>query len=165
MKGRKPLPSGVKGLFGNPGKRRLNEQEPKPAIGLPDPPHELDDQAKAIWDRVGEQLVQLGVMTVIDANALARYCTLYSHYLRTEKLLRDWTKDGTGPVIMTGGKDGKAGTLMVHPFHTALLQYGKELRQLESEFGLTPASRTRIKVDTGMRSPVGNSDPFAAMLN
>ena len=38
MRGRKPLPSNVVRLRGNPGKRRLNDAEPRPvarAPGLP----------------------------------------------------------------------------------------------------------------------------------
>jgi hypothetical protein len=36
MAGRKPKPTAVKKLEGNPGKRKLNTKEPVPAKGLPD---------------------------------------------------------------------------------------------------------------------------------
>ena len=38
MRGRKPLPSNVVRLRGNPGKRRLNEAEPRPVARLPPVP-------------------------------------------------------------------------------------------------------------------------------
>lgn len=36
MAGRKPKPTAVKKLEGNPGKRKLNTKEPVPAKGMPD---------------------------------------------------------------------------------------------------------------------------------
>ena len=38
MKGRKPVPTHLKVLRGNPGKRRLNNGEPLPIGDLVDPP-------------------------------------------------------------------------------------------------------------------------------
>ena len=35
MAGRKPKPTAVKKLEGNPGKRKLNSKEPVPAKGIP----------------------------------------------------------------------------------------------------------------------------------
>ena len=38
MAGRKPKPTAVKKLEGNPGKRKLNTKEPNPGKGMPDCP-------------------------------------------------------------------------------------------------------------------------------
>lgn len=38
MAGRKPKPTALKKLEGNPGKRKLNTKEPVPAKGMPDCP-------------------------------------------------------------------------------------------------------------------------------
>ena len=35
MAGRKPKPTAMKNLEGNPGKRKLNKDEPVPAKGMP----------------------------------------------------------------------------------------------------------------------------------
>ena len=35
MAGRKPKPTAIKELEGNPGKRKLNKKEPKPEKGMP----------------------------------------------------------------------------------------------------------------------------------
>ena len=37
-RGRKPKPTGIKQLEGNPGKRKLNEREPKPEKKAPSCP-------------------------------------------------------------------------------------------------------------------------------
>jgi len=38
MRGRRPKPSRIKALTGNPGKRPLNAQEPRPEPALPECP-------------------------------------------------------------------------------------------------------------------------------
>ena len=43
MAGRKPKPTAVKKLEGNPGKRKLNTKEPVPAKGMPACPGEVDE--------------------------------------------------------------------------------------------------------------------------
>ncbi len=46
QRGRKPKPTAVKQLEGNPGKRQLNANEPKPAARAPSCPKWLEDDAK-----------------------------------------------------------------------------------------------------------------------
>ena len=41
MAGRKPKPTAIKKLEGNPGKRKLNTKEPIPAKGMPECPQWL----------------------------------------------------------------------------------------------------------------------------
>ena len=49
MAGRKPKPTAIKELEGNPGKRKLNNKEPKPDKGMPVCPEWLPPEAKAEW--------------------------------------------------------------------------------------------------------------------
>ena len=51
--GRKPLPTVLKVLRGNLGRRPLNEYEPKPEVRLPRPPSHLSAQARREWRRAG----------------------------------------------------------------------------------------------------------------
>ena len=44
--GRKPKPTAIKELEGNPGKRKLNKHEPKPIKRAPPCPKWLTDDAK-----------------------------------------------------------------------------------------------------------------------
>jgi len=46
QRGRKPKPTAVKVLEGNPGKRSLNTAEPKPEKKAPRCPSWLEDEAK-----------------------------------------------------------------------------------------------------------------------
>ena len=99
-RGRKPKPTHLKLVTGNPGKRALNENEPKPELSLPSPPPHLDDEAKVEWGRVSERLYALGCLAEIDRAALAAYCQAYSRWVRAES--RDC-------------RDGKAGRADARP--------------------------------------------------
>ena len=56
MAGRRPKPTHLKLLNGNPGKRAINPNEPKPPAELPAPPDYLSEIAKVEWQRIGEVL-------------------------------------------------------------------------------------------------------------
>jgi hypothetical protein len=70
MRGR-PKPTSIKVLTGNPGKRRLNHDEPKPPIAIPECPNKLSPAARASWDRLGHAPVGLRMLTALDRAALA----------------------------------------------------------------------------------------------
>ena len=74
MRGRKPLPSNVVRLRGNPGKRRLNDAEPRPAPRIPTCPACLGDEARKEWKRLARELAELGLLTGLDRGLLAAYC-------------------------------------------------------------------------------------------
>ena len=73
QRGRKPKPTAVKVLEGNPGKRSLNTAEPKPEKKAPRCPSWLEDEAKKEWKRMSKQLEQLGILTEIDMAAFVRH--------------------------------------------------------------------------------------------
>jgi len=60
--GRKPKPTAIKVLEGNPGKRSLNTQEPKPRKKAPRCPPWLEEEAKKEWKRMAKQMEQLGIL-------------------------------------------------------------------------------------------------------
>jgi phage terminase small subunit len=62
-------------LTGNPGKRPLNEDEPKPEAAIPECPPELSSFARKEWDRLATELGSLRILTNLDRAALAAYCT------------------------------------------------------------------------------------------
>jgi phage terminase small subunit len=78
MRGRKPLPSNVIRLRGNPGKRRLNDAEPRPAARSPACPACLGDEARKEWQRLSKELAELGLLTGIDRGLLAAYCQAHA---------------------------------------------------------------------------------------
>src|SRR5258705_6840887 len=78
MRGRRPKPTRLKMLTGNPGKRRLNEDEPRPNPNIPECPPELGPVARAEWDRLVDELAVLRMLTNLDRAALAAHCGAYA---------------------------------------------------------------------------------------
>jgi len=61
--GTKPKPTALKVLEGNPGKRPLNENEPKPEPKAPVCPKWLDNYAHKVWERLAPVLKQMGLLS------------------------------------------------------------------------------------------------------
>lgn len=66
QRGRKPKPTALKELEGNPGRRPLNGAEPKPERKAPRCPSWLEEEAKKEWRRMGRILEQMGLLTEMD---------------------------------------------------------------------------------------------------
>jgi phage terminase small subunit len=69
MRGRKPTPTALKLVAGNPGKRPLNRHEPKPVTAIPTCPAHLMPTAKTEWKRLARYLHDLGVISELDRAA------------------------------------------------------------------------------------------------
>jgi P27 family predicted phage terminase small subunit len=137
MKGRKPKPTLTRKLDGNPGKRPLNDREPVPPAGVPECPDHLDDEARAEWFRTASVLHEMGLLTMADRAALAAYCTVYSRWVHAEAQVKKF-----GSIV----KSPEKGFPMKSPYLTIADQALEAMRKLMVEFGLTPSSRSRIRV-------------------
>ena len=72
MKGRKPVPTHLKVLRGNPGKRRLNDNEPKPDGELSDPPEWMSESQKQGWIYAIENAPD-GLLKKLDRSVLVAW--------------------------------------------------------------------------------------------
>jgi P27 family predicted phage terminase small subunit len=137
MAGRKPKPTAIKKLAGNPGKRPLNENEPKPGpANVKMPRGVLPKYGQKLWRSLAGRLVELGVLTEIDLPAFEMMCL---HYALTRQALDDVEKNGL--TIQEEGKTKK------NPAMQAFRENGQAYKALLVEFGLTPSSRSRIVTD------------------
>ena len=151
MRGRKPKPSIIRALEGNPGKRPLNDREPTPPQGIPDCPNYLDDEARAEWFRTAKVLDDMGVLSTADRTALAAYCVVYSRWLKAEEQVKKF-----GSIV----KSPEKGFPMKSPYLSVADQALDAMLKLMVEFGLTPSSRSRIRVPAGGQA----KDEFDAFL-
>lgn len=135
---RPPKPTALKLLEGNPGKRPINRSEPKPASKTPNCPSWLDDVAKAEWKRVIKDLEGAGLITLIDRSALAAYCQAFSRWKHAEDIVKR-----EGLTMAT-----ESGYVMQHPAVGIANSALELMRKFMSEFGMTPASRSKIKLET-----------------
>ena len=136
MRGRKPKPTRLKLIEGNPGKRPLNKHEPKPEPKVPTCPAHLCPAAKAEWKRLARELFVLGIVTALDRAALAAYCQAYGRWAEAERKLKETPMLIKLPVRL-------------HPAHrpgSAIANKQLELMaKYMAEVGLSPVSRTRVE--------------------
>lgn len=148
--GRKPKPTSLKLLHGNPGRRRLNSQEPVPRARLPRALEHLSDAAKAEWRRAGRFLLRLGLVSDIDLAAFAAYCTAYGRWVEAEQALKNY-----GVMLKSPG-----GFPVQSPYLAVANKAMEQMRSLLSEFGMSPASRSRV----GGLPIAEEADEFEAFL-
>lgn len=139
MSGPPPKPTQLKKLAGNPGKRPLNANEPKPPKPdrVPYAPRHLNDDAKKEWRRMGGALLQLGLYTELDYAALAMYCQAFGRWIQAERMVTE-----LGEVLLST----QTSNYYQNPwFHVANRAWDQMLKML-SRFGLSPADRARLSV-------------------
>lgn len=133
-RGRKPKPTAMKVLEGNPGKRPLNLAEPHPEKKLPDCPDWLEDEAKAEWERLAVPLYNLGLLTELDMAAFASYCQAYARWKEAEEFISQH-----GSIVKT-----KTGFWQQVPQVSIARANQAMMLKAAAEFGLTPSARSRI---------------------
>ncbi len=149
-----PRPSALKAAMGNPGKRRLNDHEPTPPKGTPDPPSFLVGKAAEIWREITPTLTHMDCLTVADRYALARYCRALARYIVLSEFFE--TNQTIYPVK---GDDGKVRCWLELPTASEWRKLHELLLRLEQNFGLTPAARSRLSVNKA--DGAGASTPAA----
>jgi len=140
-RGPKPKPTALKLIQGNPGKRAINGFEPKPSLVMPVCPKWLDDEAKNCWRRLAPKLKNMGVLTQIDGDALANYCDAWSRWKRATEFLQK-----NGDVYTLKDDAGQPKCVAQWPQVAIARNMVLVLNRYQQEFGLTPASRSRISL-------------------
>jgi P27 family predicted phage terminase small subunit len=136
MRGRKPKPTRLKRLTGNPGKRPLNDCEPRPEAVPPSCPIELSPTAQEEWKRLVGELDKFKMLTNLDRAALAAYCEAYALWSEAIMALRRY-----GTMVKS-----PSGYPMQSPYLAIANRQAEIMMRIGSEFGFTPASRSRIEI-------------------
>lgn len=135
-------PTAIKRAEGNPGHRPLNDREPQPDPSAPKCPKTLSKRAQGAWKKVVPQLRRMGVLTQIDGETLARYCTLLARYWDAEDFIKEH-----GTVFPLRDENGKLKYLQQIPQVGMANKLAVMLLRIEQEFGMTPSSRSNIFVE------------------
>ena len=147
MRGPAPTPTALRVLEGNPSKRPLNRQEPQPRARAPRCPDHLDDGAKREWKRLLPILRRMRVLTEADGIALAGLCQAYSTLAQAQTKLNK-----TGLLYIREGQPIRA-TPLLRIIH----ECSDRINILCREFGLTPAARSRLQMNSD-QNPSGGDD-------
>jgi len=149
MAGRRPLPTNLKKLRGNPGKRKLNDAEPDVNQKAPEMPPDLPELAQKEWTSIVPRLMQLHVLSDVDGKALAAYCFAYARWHEAEQEIERLGIIVEEPILggpienreIVGYKYKRNPAVSIS--HDAL----KLMKTYLIEFGLTPAARTRLRIE------------------
>lgn len=136
MRGRKPKPNAVKRFDGNPGKRAIRGDEPKPPTSMPSCPAHLSATAKTEWKRLARVLNEVGLLTQVDRAVLASYCQCYGRWVEAERKLAE-----TPPLLKT-----PAGYVQASPWIAISNKQVELMARLMAEIGLTPSARSRLAI-------------------
>ena len=153
-RGRKPKPTALKVLEGNPGKRPLNEHEPVPPKAAIRCPAWLEPEAKKEWKRLAPALEAMGILTTVDISAFAGYCQAYARWKEAEEFI---SKHGS--IFQT-----PSGYVQQVPQVSIAQQNLKIMQSFCSEFGLPPATRARIIAAGGGSDDTFSDDPMEKQL-
>ena len=113
--GPQPTPTAVLDMRGS-WRAKARKNEPKPPAGKAICPARLSVEAKRHWKRLATRLYRMGVLSVIDREAFARYCSLLARWYEVERV-----------------NDIDAS-----------MKISAHLLQLEREFGMTPSARASM---------------------
>ena len=163
------VPTPLRVLRGNPGKRTLPVGEPKFERVIPPMPPDLDPIARREWKRLAPTFVRVGVLSAGDGMAFAELCTAAAVCARFRKALRSckyaMLTEKTS-FLESKGEDGRSDEVMatevkINPLFAQQRLASQTLRFWCQEFGTTPSSRGKINVPgTG-----GSVDPQEDFLN
>lgn len=112
-----------------------------------EPPDYLCEIGRKKWIEVSNGLNELGLLTNLDKDAIGMYCNTYATYINATKAMADAGMVNTS----------SSGYSQISPYVTIINNSLKTMRSLQTEFGMTPASRGKVK---STKEPDDNFDDF-----
>jgi len=152
----------IRGTF---RKDRNPQHEPEPAVvnAVPKPPSQLNRYAKKLWKSLAAELVDKGIMTVVDLAALEVCCAAYGEYRAAFDAVYRPRDPETGRLMRrTFAEYMVDRNSQTMPEYTAMRQAWILFKGYLVEFGFTPASRNRIEIP---KPKSDKEDPIEGMWN
>jgi len=150
---RRPQPTQLKVLRGNPGKRPLNPMEPMPSVDGISPPDWLQGDGLAKWNELVPILQAVRVLTQADTGPLARYCDSWAWWRRCRETIQR-----EGDTFVARDEAGNVKWSQQRPEVGICSKLAQQLHRLEVEFGLTPSARSNLHAPSPQ--PVDELDEF-----
>jgi P27 family predicted phage terminase small subunit len=137
MAGRKPKPTHLKLVTGNPGKRRLNKREPQPPGNLEAVPEWLSESQRAGWTYAIAS-APTGLLKRLDRSVL-------TIWVIAEDLHRQAAEKVAQFGLLT--KAPNTGLPIQSPFLPIVNKQAQIMLKAAAELGFTPSSRSRVTTD------------------
>lgn len=140
-KGRKTLAPHLKAVQGTNRPSRENKQAPESPKQIPEMPQGLTTRAKKYWGELVELLHEMGVITLADKSVLELLCETYAEWKSLNHTIKTSYKGKTSYLTIT--KDGSE-MYRGYPEVSQRADAARRFQSLLSEFGLTPAARSKV---------------------
>lgn len=125
--------------------------EPQPEKTAPPMPAGLSEREAAVWDRLVATLEEMQVVTVADWPELERYARQWCRWEDCEAVIR-----ASGMTYEVEGRNGRQ--IKERPEVREAARLDASLRAIEQQFGLTPASRSRLSILPTSRGIASKND-------
>lgn len=139
MRGRKPTPTALKILRGNPGHRPLNDREPQARPGRPSCPRSLPAEGRKAFRALVRELDAMGIVTKADAVALELLANAYAEWREARDVV-EAEGQTYETVTQAGGR-----MVRVRPEVLIAADAWRRIKAMLTEYGLTASSRSRVK--------------------
>ncbi|HEY0701256.1 MAG TPA: phage terminase small subunit P27 family [Candidatus Acidoferrales bacterium] len=106
----------------------------------------LSKVAAAEWNSILPELRQLGVLSSIDGKALAAYCHSYARWFEAEEKVKQFGIVVEEPILLMGIPTDYC-RLKKNPAVTISETSMKIMKSFLVEFGMTPSSRSRVRIE------------------
>ena len=146
--GRLPKPTALKLLTGNPGKHKLNLAEPVPPPPRNKCPDFVSKAGRPYWRKWYPIQAAMRVMTSADEVALGMLSDAMGEYVESRKVVEKLGQVYTVTSIQMS-EDGNTFEKITHhqrPEVRIAQDAWKRIRAGMQDFGMTPASRSRLSV-------------------
>ena len=142
-RGPSPIPTEILTARGStvPGRSRTREPRPKKVLGSP--PKRLSKPEKAIWREIVSDLAEMKVGKQPDRRTIERYCVEFCLWWKAAEFVKQY-----GVSYPLKDDKGKVKCFIQWPQVAEMHKRGATLLKIEQEFGLTPASRARLHVES-----------------
>ena len=136
MRGRKPVPTYLKVIRGNPGKRALNTNEPQPTGDLLEPPEWMTESQKIGWTYAIE-IAPAGVLKKLDRSVLVAWVVAEDVHRNAAAMV-----DKFG--LLT--KAPHTGLPIQSPYLPIVNKQAQIMLKAAEQLGFSPASRSRVQL-------------------
>ena len=119
--------------MGQRGPKPKDKAVKTPLVGVPDPPPDLSKEAKAKWVEVSKLILESGLLSKLDRDALHVYCVAFATWLEAMAHIKI-----EGAVIRVGIVVKK------NPWLDVAAQAEKAIKIGADQFGLSPKARQAL---------------------
>lgn len=167
-RGPQALPANVHLLRGNPSKKSVAEllDSFNPEVEIPSAPKWIWPEARKEWRRIGAELERYGLISKLDRAALVLYCQAWAKLVWAETMLSRAMAIAEEKRVAAEatGEEWKGGDGIMVPSPNGALVYShhwvvqrraaQEVHWYLQSFGLSPASRGRVRTSDNRQQPL-----------